>query len=198
MKSLALGFVAFAASACVQHGAFPPSVEEDVKLVPPNGRVEFAVDEDGKVLEVEFHCDAGSVPEVARKAVDAAVPGGQIVDAEKEYVDGEVYYEITKVIDGREREVMVTESGKVHSHEIDVAENKVPPAVLRAVEQAFPGSRRTKTEEIRDGEYELVEYHVKVDDGGRRLKVVLSSEGRILHAVRETLAEIEIPVKVGG
>jgi hypothetical protein len=192
-----MGFVTVFAflTGCGSH-YFPNDTARDVMIVPPDGRVEFAVDEDGRVQEVEFHCKAADVPQAVLQAADQAYSGGRIVDCEKEHRDGDVYYEVTKEINGREFEVLVTPKGFIERREIEVDAGTLPQTVNAAADQAVPGGRRTKSEEIRDEENELEEYHVKIERQGLRFKVVLTPEGRVLRVLRETLAEIEVPVQL--
>jgi len=192
-----MGFITVFAllTGCASH-YFPSSTSRDVLIVPPDGKVEFAVDEDGRVEEVEFHCKPAELPQAVLQAADLAYSGGRIVDCEKEHRDGDVYYEVTKEINGREFEVLVTPEGVIERREIEVDAGSLPQAVNAAADQAVPGGRRTKSEEIRDRENKLEEYHVKIERQGLRFKVVLTPEGRVLRVARETLAEIEVPVQL--
>ena len=59
------------------------------------------------------------VPEVVLAAANNAVPGGEITEVEKEVEDGEVIYEVEKVVDGVEYEIEVTADGKVKEIETE-------------------------------------------------------------------------------
>jgi hypothetical protein len=165
-------------------------------LVPPDGRVEFAIDASGRVREVEFHCRAEDVPPAVRAAADRILPGGTVEDCEKEHVGGVVYWEVSKRIDGRKQEVMLTADGRVHSKEIEIDPATAPQAVVQAAAQAVLNGRFVSIEEIRDAKERLQEYHVKMEREGRKYKLVLDPQGKVLETVRETLAEIEVPVRL--
>ncbi|MCC6672645.1 MAG: hypothetical protein IT458_16390 [Planctomycetes bacterium] len=180
---------------CATHH-FPAATTNDVHLVQPDGRVEFAVDESGRVLEVEFHCRAEDVPEAVRAAFGKMFPGARAGDCEKEYNGGKLFYEMSLNQDGRDHEVMFTPEGKVHSHEVEVDPARLPAAVVQAAAKAVPNGRQTKTEEIRDGDGKLLEYHVKLERDGRKYKVAVATDGKVLKTVRETPAEIEVPVRL--
>lgn len=155
--------------------------------------LEMQLDDTGRPLEIEYHVPPGDVPPDVRAAMDALHPGGRATAAEKEYVGGTLFWEVTKEIDGREVEAMFRPDGALHSEEIEVPEGDVPPAVVAAVHARLAGTI-TKWEEIRDGQRRLVEYHAKLSAGDRKYKVVASTQGSVLRVVREIPAELEIPL----
>ena len=173
---------------------FGPTPGEDVMLVPADGRIELGLDRHGRIVEVEYHCRIDDVPPAARRAVEAVLPGGEVVGCEKEYHGSTLYYEIAKRVDGREVEIMVTPDGRVHARELEVPATGVPDAVLEAAAKAVPGGTRTKVEEARDGANNLLEYHVKATLAGVAYKAVLTPAGKLLRLLRETTAEVEVPV----
>ncbi len=56
-------------------------------------------------------------------AVEAAMPGGKITDAEKQTTDGKTSYELDVESGGTTYEVVVSEEGKVLSKKVDKGEN---------------------------------------------------------------------------
>jgi hypothetical protein len=71
----------------------------------------------------------------------------------------------------------------------------VPDAVLEAANKAVPGATRTVVEEIRDGANMLTAYHVKAEHSMIKYKISITPEGKVTKVVRETKAEIEVPLK---
>ena len=61
----------------------------------------------------EREIDPSDLPSAVRAAVEAAIPGGQIVEAEVETENGKEVYEVEVEADGKEFEVEVTASGEV-------------------------------------------------------------------------------------
>lgn len=173
---------------------FGPEPARDVMLVPADGHIEVAIDTDGRIVEVEYHCRPDDVPQAVMRAVEAVLPGGQVVDCEKEYHGSALFYEVKKVVDGRGVEIMVTADGRIHSRELEVAPAGVPDAVLENAAKAVPGASRTKLEEVRDAANNLVEYHVKSTQAGLNYKCVLTPAGKVVRLLRETPAEIEVPL----
>ena len=63
------------------------------------------------------------VPAQVLEAANKAVPGGEIAEVEKEVEDGQVIYDVEKVVDGVEYEIEVTADGVVKEVETDDEED---------------------------------------------------------------------------
>jgi len=172
-------------------GASPDRWRADEALAAD--RLELQVDEHGRAVEYEYHIAPDAVPGAVHAAMDRLHPGGVATAAEKEYHGSELYWELSKEVDGLEVEAMFLPDGTLHSEEVEVAASTVPSAVAAAVAAELDGDV-TKWEEIRDADRALVEYHAKVASSGRAYKVRVSLDGRVLAVVRELVAEIEVPV----
>lgn len=155
--------------------------------------VEFEMNASGGVVAIEYHVAPELVPEEIHAAMNELHPGGRVVAGEREMSGGELYWELSKEIDGREVEVLFRLDGTLASEELEVAEDAVPEAARAAVGALMDG-RVTTWEEIRDGARNLVEYHAKVEARGRRFKVAVGADGAVRSVVREIPAEIEVPV----
>lgn len=173
---------------------FPAESKEDVNLVPANGLIEFGIDKSGGVMEVEFHTKAERLPPDILVAAEREIPGGTILDCEKEWCGRKVRWEVTKKVGGKEMEVLFDEKCNVVSWEIEVDAREVPANVLATADGAAPGTRK-KVEEIRDGKKKLLAYHMKKEDRGIRYKIAVSPDGKLKGVWRETNAEIEVPVR---
>ncbi len=159
--------------------------------------VELEMNATGGVVAIEYHVTPELVPESIHAAMNALHPGGRVVAGEREMVGGELFWELSKEIDGREVEVMFRLDGTLASEELEVAANDVPETARTAVEALMDG-RITTWEEIRDGERNLVEYHAKIEASGRRFKVAVGADGAVRSVAREIPAEIEVPVPMTG
>lgn len=173
---------------------FGPESGRDVMLVPADGLVELALDGDGRIVAVEYHCRPDDVPQAVMRVVEAVLPGGEIVDCEKEYRGGELFFEVKKIVDGRGVEIMVAPDGRIDGREVEVPASSVPDAVIEGAARAVPGGERSLVEELRDGANNLVEYHVKSKRAGIAYKCVLTPAGKVVRLLRETPAEVEVPV----
>ncbi len=157
-------------------------------------KLEVQVDHRGNMVEIEYHINPAAVPAAVKSAMDALHPGDPFTDAEREYQGGQVYYELNRMVDGREVEAMFLPDGTLHSEEVEVLADRVPAVVLDTLRTVYPTCSVTKYEEIRDGNRVLVEYHIKVEVEGLAYKVLLSPAGEHLGAFREIVSEIEVPI----
>jgi hypothetical protein len=178
---------------CASTG-FPSSIGDDVSLVAPDGMIEVGLGDSGRIEVVEFHVPPETLPAGIRAAAEREVGEGAIVAAEKEYLNGKLHWEITKQVGEFEHEVLFDESGRPLLWEIQIDSSKAPAAVISASEKAVKGSLQA-VEEIRDASKALTEYHVKRRDGETRWKLEISPGGEVLRVLRETKAEIEVPVR---
>lgn len=156
-------------------------------------KIEMQVDREGRPVEIEYHITPDQAPAAVRAAMDKLHPGGRAVAGEKETVDGTLYWELSKEVDGLDVEAMFLPDGTLHSEEVEVRAASVPAAVRAAATARF-GAELGTWEEIRDGDRKLVEYHAKGTKGGKNYKLRLGLDGAFLGMVREVPAEIEVPV----
>jgi hypothetical protein len=158
-------------------------------------KLEVQVDRSGRHTEVEYHIPASEVPGPVRSAMDQLHPGGPYDDAEREWDNGKLYYELARRVGGMEVEAMFSPDGQLHSEEIQVPMGKVPEAVRNGATSSLSGGQVTMWEEIRNSKREVVEYHVKMSRGVDKYKLMLSTSGKLMGMVREVPAEIEVPVE---
>lgn len=156
-------------------------------------KLEIGVDKNGAYNEIEYHIEPDRVPAAVKAAMDKLHPGGPFVAAERERNNGQLYFELSREVNGYEVEAMFTPEGKLHSEEVTVAADKVPDAVKQSIAQLMPTGKVTAWEEIRNGERELTAYHVKVAADGKNWKLALSTAGAYQYSVIEVPAEIEVP-----
>jgi hypothetical protein len=159
-------------------------------------KLETTVDAEGHALETEFHVLPGSVPEAVRKAMDAKHPGGAYIGAEKEWNHGKLYYELAREVNGFEVEAMFEPDGTPYNEEIQIPATDVPQKVQDAIAGGWPQGQVTAWEKILDGAGTLLEYHVKLQSGGKALKIVVSTGGHLLAGYREVPAEVEVPIAI--
>jgi len=157
--------------------------------------IEAAVDAGGRFAEIEYHISPDEVPVQVRDAMMQLRPGGTLTAAEYEINGGREYYELTTQVMGRDTEAMFRPDGTLHSLEVEI-DPQSAPAITKSVAATWPGSRLKSVEEIRNDAQELVEYHVKIDAGGKSLKVMVGPDGMVKSAVRETVAELEVPMPI--
>jgi len=181
------------AAGCALQGGLPPVVVELYDRVEPAGCIEIEAERDGSIREVEAEIPTADLPAAVLAAAEKELPGGRVTGAEIEYVGGMRSWEVKKVVDGREFELVFDETGKLLEKEEAIERSAAPAPVMQAAMGRIVGAGFKSVERImRLGE---TEYHVKVTKGGATYKMVLTPAGKILRAVREQRAEIEIPLE---
>lgn len=183
----------FAAALC----AGCSSISYDAEWARRANLVEARIDAGGNLAEVEYHIPPNTVPDPVRSAMLELYPGATLTSAEYEVARGGDFYELTATVGGRSVEAMFTAEGELHSLELEVARDSAP-AVTQRITSTWPGSTVRMLEEIRDASRNFVEYHVKIDHKGAKYKIVADAEGTIRAALRETPAELEVPVSIPG
>lgn len=157
-------------------------------------KLELSLDGAGRPDEIEYHIPPSEVPEAVRRAMDELMPGDD-VGAEKEWNGGRLYYELSRMVDGKKVEAMFHPDGRLHEIEAEVETSTVPAAAQDAVAATWPNASDLSWEVIKDGDQQVVEYHVKLADGGVRLKIIVSKGGSIGRVYREVVSEIEVPMR---
>jgi len=158
-------------------------------------KLEFQLNEKGRVDQIEYHIAPAGVPEAVRAAMARLHPDGEITGAEKEWHHGTLYYELTSKKGGLETEVMFYPDGTVFRSEIEVAAEDVPRSIRNIAQAALPGAQATKFEQIREADNRLIEYHVKLSRDGKRYKLILARAGEFRSLLREIPAEVEVPAE---
>jgi uncharacterized membrane protein YkoI len=193
---LCLVLFALFIAGCAAPG-FPPQTAKETVKVPADRGIEVGLAPNTfEVAEVEFHVAKESIPVLITKRAKEEMPDGEIMDAEIEYHGGVLYYEVTAKVRGQEQEVMFTAGGKVHRWELAVSPDAVPPKIMERAMKALPDAKLKKCEQILDGSQDLIEYHFKMVKDNMKYKIVRPIDPMQRTVVyRETLAEIEVPIK---
>jgi uncharacterized membrane protein YkoI len=190
---LALAPMLASVVACASAPAAPPQLVELYDAATPDGMLEIELDRDGSFREMEAEIAVDDVPAHILAAARKLAPGGLVTGAEREHTQMGSGYEVKMSHDGRDWEFVFDADGELIETEKQVFAREAPEAVMRASEEAMPGSTLKSVEIITRGEN--VAYHVKRAQDGASYKLVISREGELLRHVREAKAEIEIPLR---
>jgi hypothetical protein len=167
----------------------------------PGGTMEFEYDRNGCLREAEADIEPSKLPEAVRAAaLDAAkAQASDIFGAEIELQGGRSVYEVKLRKDGRDWEFILDATGKIWETEQSLRRSEAPIGVVEAALGRIQGGTFQTVEVIKhlnaNGQVEHEEYHVKISRDGASYKIVLDGSAKILRAVREHKAEIEIPLK---
>lgn len=192
MKKYALALAPLMLVACAGPERAPSSLVELYDMTAHDGAMEIEFDRDGNFLEIEADVPVETVPESLRRITRLAHPDAVVTGAERE-VQGDTWtWEIKFTSGGRAMEIVLDEQGNVLETERELERDEAPSEVLEASRRAIPDSSFLSVEVIKSED--ALTYHVKRQRGGARYKIVLSANGVVLRKVRETTAEIEIPL----
>jgi hypothetical protein len=173
-------------------GRVPNAVVELYDQAATDGVIEIELDRDGRIAEMEADVPLVDVPKIVADAAFARLPAGRVTGAERELTRRGAGWELKFDVGGLAWEVVVDEQGNIIETEQELDALIAPQAVIDTANATVPGGVMRSVELIERGETR--EYHVKKDLLGVTYKVVTDGEGRLVRAVREARAEIEVPL----
>lgn len=192
-RTLPLPFVLLCLAACAAPaGRVPASLIDLYDHAAPGGLIELEIDRDGSIREMEAEIPVADLPEGLRAAALERLPGARITGAEREIVGDVTGYEVQLVHEGRNWELVYSEDGELLESERELTRDEWPSAVVQAADQRVPGGLLLSVELIERLDDAM--YHVKKEKDGARHKLVIEASGAVVRHVRETPAEIEIPI----
>ena len=156
-------------------------------------RIELSVDSKGQPHEIEYHLPPHHVPDEVHAAMDLLYPG-EAFAGEKEFEGSTMYWELSKMVDGRKVEALFDTDVRLRRLEIEVGAEAIPEEVRAAVAGRAYGLVNS-WEEIRDGDRKMIEYHAKTARSGLNYKIIIDPAGEVTAVYREVVAEIELPVE---
>lgn len=130
--------------------------------------------------EQEWQVTANEVPHAVRDAFAKAYPDAEIKGYSAEKEDGQQYYEVSCIFDGRKIDVLYHSDGNIAETEEVIAKDEIPEAVIQSL-----------TGEIKDHSINLAEksqkdgqlsYELKVADNtdGKKYELLFSETGKLL------------------
>lgn len=172
----------------------PAVITEYARATKPGGEFTMELDACGRLWRLEAEIEPAQLPPACAAAAERAVPGGKVVRALKDWIDGCCYYEVVKEVDGLRREVLMLPDGRVVGGEDVLEPGSVPPGVLAAAATAAPGGEVEAVEAIHGPEaLGGRETHVKTRVGGEVQRVSVLPDGRVGRVVRKIHAEVKLP-----
>lgn len=87
----------------------------EIEKIVDDFEYDITITEGGNVVKVdkEQKLALSAVPDIIIKAADKAVPGGKINEVHKAMKEDVIIYEVEKIVDGVENEILITEDGTV-------------------------------------------------------------------------------------
>jgi hypothetical protein len=157
---------------------------------------EFAIEikDDGSVGRLESQVALSDVPKPCLEAADKHAGGGKATRADKEWIDGETYWQVTHEVDGLRHETLMKPDGTVVGSEVVTKPEAVADGVLAAAEKAAPGSELVVVERITGPEaLGGAEWHVKRKLEGEVLRISVLDDLSIGRVYRKLMGETKVP-----
>lgn len=147
----------------------------------------------GRIVCYSAQVDLSAVPLACLETARTAVPGGRIVSAEKQVVNGVTYYEIEEDDDDLRVELLLTPDGRLAGREDELVAGTAPARVLAAANAAVPEGTLAAVELVQGPEtLGGLEYHVKKDVGGEILRIRITDRGAV-EVLRKLRTELRLP-----
>jgi len=157
----------------------------EVALKHQGQKYEAECKPDGTLIAVDREIQLSDLPAAVTEALTKRWPKGTLKDAEEVTKGEEKSYKVHITIHRQGHditaEVMLDPNGKVldfENPETRVSLSKLPPKVLAAAKERFPGAKFIKAEkEMEDGK---LEYEIVLEHQGQRLEAEFTPEGEYL------------------
>lgn len=163
----------------------------EVSLTNKGQAIDVTLTADGKIELIEKEIAAKDLPKAIRSTLDAKYPKAEIQKAEEITEGDKPKYEVILVTADKKRlEVELDAAGKVieetelkvEDSEEEIALDKLPEAVVKAVKAKFPKGKLVSAEKaVEDG---VTTYEVSLKDGEHDVSVKLSAAGKIAEIER--------------
>jgi uncharacterized membrane protein YkoI len=141
----------------------------------------FALTDCARAQETKIKLD--QVPKAVMDAATAKFPEAKLRGASKETEDGKTVFELEITHENHNMDVTFQENGTLVLVETQLAENEVPAAATKAVQDRYPGAKIDLVESVKKGpelkkEVDYYEFHLTMSDK-KSAEVEVDATGKI-------------------
>ena len=141
----------------------------------------FGLTSGTQAQEVAIKLD--QVPKAVMDAATAKFPGAKFRGASKETEDGKTVFELELTHEHHNMDVTFQENGTLVLVETQLAENEVPAAAMKAVQDRYPGAKIDLVESVKKGPelkkaVDYYEFHLTTSDK-KSAEVEVDGTGKI-------------------
>lgn len=148
---------------------------------------------DGSLGRLESQVALDGVPKPCLDAAAKHAGDGTAVRADKQWVAGDVYWQVTHDVGGLRHETLMKPDGTVVGSEVATKPADCAKGILDASERAAPGSELVAVERVTGPEaLGGAEWHVKRKLGGEVLRISVLDDGSIGRVYRKIPSELKI------
>ncbi|MCB0283563.1 MAG: PepSY-like domain-containing protein [Calditrichaeota bacterium] len=120
------------------------------------------------------------IPQAVKLAFDKTYPGAEIKEFAKETEDGQVYYEVACVFEGRRIDASYKPNGTVAATEEVISSDILPEAVKTSITKEFKNYTVSLAEKVQKDEKVLYELKLEDSEHEDRLEVIFSETGQLV------------------
>lgn len=169
------------------------AVLEFAKGTVAGGEFGMEIAADGSLGRLESQVALDSVPKACLDAAAKHAGGGTTVRADKQWVAGNVFWQVTHDVGGLRHETLMKADGTVVGSEVAVNPAACAQGMLDASEKAAPGSELVAVERVTGPEaLGGTEWHVKRKLAGEVLRISVLEDGSIGRVYRKIPSELKI------
>lgn len=170
------------------------AVLEFAKGTMPGGEFVLELAADGGIGRLESQVPLDAAPKACMEAAARHAGGGTATRADRQWVSGEVLWQITHDVGGLRHETLMKPDGTVVGSEVATRPEACAKGILDASEKAAPGSDLVAVERITGPEaLGKAEWHVKRRLGGEVLRISVLDDGSIGRVYRKIPSEVKVP-----
>jgi len=125
--------------------------------------------------ETETKVRFQELPEVVQRAASEQSKGATVQGYEKEIENGHTFYEVELKSGGKNKDVLLDETGKVVEVEQEIDEADVPPAALAAIRKQSAGAKIVKIESVTKDQQ--VSYEATISKGSKKSEIAVGADG---------------------
>lgn len=126
--------------------------------------------------QAETHVPCKTLPAAVLHQAKAEAGDATIRGCVKDNEDGKLTYEVETLKNGKSRDILFDDSGKVLEVEQEVAAGTLPAAVSEAIARAAHGAKVGKVESVTRGGV-IASYETTIVKKGRRQEIAFSPQG---------------------
>jgi uncharacterized membrane protein YkoI len=125
---------------------------------------------------VETKTTLEQMPAAVQAAVKAQGQGATLRGLAKEMKDGVAFYEASMTVDGRTKDILFDEQGKIVTLEEQKTLGEIPAGARGAIQKAVGAGKLIMVEKVTQGERTFYEGHVTT--AGKTTEVKVDAEGK--------------------
>jgi uncharacterized membrane protein YkoI len=122
--------------------------------------------------------DRKALPPAVATTADRESQGATVKGYSKEIENGQTYYEVETVRNGKTRDILIDSGGKVSEIEDEVDIATLPDAVQKGLQSAAGAGKITKVEAVRKGA--TTTYEAAVRKGTKKSEITVDAAGKVI------------------